>query len=106
MDITGIGAVAPISKTKPVDPALEKAAKAFEAVFARQMIGAMRSASLGEGMLDSSATEQFRDMSDARTADAIAGGHALGIADILIRQLGPKTTAPTYNPAPVESDRP
>ncbi|QUT08425.1 rod-binding protein [Sphingobium phenoxybenzoativorans] len=67
---------------------LQKAAKAFEAVFMRQMIGAMRSASLDEGLGDSSATQQFRDMADARTADAMAeNGHGFGIASLLIKQL-------------------
>ncbi|HEX7783699.1 MAG TPA: rod-binding protein [Sphingobium sp.] len=67
---------------------LQKAAKAFEAVFMRQMIGAMRSASLGEGLTDSSATEQFRDMADARTADAMAeNGHGFGIAALLMKQF-------------------
>ena len=52
--------------------ALDKVAQQFEAVFLRQMIGAMRSASLAEGITDSSATQQFQDMADARTADAMA----------------------------------
>jgi peptidoglycan hydrolase FlgJ len=67
---------------------LQKAAKAFEAVFMRQMIGAMRSASLDEGIGDSSATEQFRDMADSRTADAMAeNGHGFGIAALLMEQF-------------------
>ena len=72
------------------DPALEKAARAFEAIFLRQMIGAMRGASLSEGLFDSSATEQFRDMADARTADQMAQNSNFGIADLLIRQFAPK----------------
>lgn len=67
---------------------LEAVAKQFEAVFLRQMIGSMRSASLGDGLLDSSASDQFRDMSDARTADAMAEKGALGIADMLLKQFG------------------
>ena len=35
---------------------LEQAAKAFEAIFLRQMIGAMRSSSLAEGLFDNSAS--------------------------------------------------
>jgi flagellar protein FlgJ len=57
------------------------------------MIGSMRSASLGDGIFDSSATEQFRDMSDSKTADAMASKGALGIADLLIKQLGARMTA-------------
>lgn len=67
---------------------LRKVAQQFEAVFLRQMIGSMRSASLGDGIFDSSATTQFRDMSDSKMADAMAGKGALGVADLLVKQLG------------------
>ncbi|MFZ2995904.1 rod-binding protein [Sphingobium sp.] len=66
---------------------LEKAAKQFEAIFLRQMIGAMRSASLAEGISDSSATEQFQSMSDSRTADALANKQSMGIAQLLMKQF-------------------
>ena len=72
---------------------LQQAATAFEAIFMRQMIGAMRSASLAEGLTDSGVTEQFRDMADARTADSMAESGGFGIAQLLMRQLGP-TVAP------------
>ncbi|WP_253344165.1 rod-binding protein [Sphingobium sp. OAS761] len=87
--------------------ALEKAAQQFEAIFLRQMIGAMRSASLAEGITDSAASEQFRDMADARTADALAGKGSMGIAQLLIQQFGarvhdtPSPTAPD-GPTPAE----
>ncbi|WP_294390641.1 rod-binding protein [uncultured Sphingomonas sp.] len=81
---------------------LKETAKQFEAVFLRQLIGTMRSASLGDGVFDSSSTEQFRDMADARTAEAMAGKGALGVADLLVKQFGarlatttPKDAAPT-----------
>lgn len=85
----GAGARAAQTAVKAVDPALEKAAHAFEAIFVRQMIGAMRSASLDDGMFDNGGSEQFRDMADARTADALASKHAMGIADLLLQQLAP-----------------
>nr|AIA92928.1 CAZy families GH73 protein [uncultured Idiomarina sp.] len=72
---------------------LEKAAKQFEAIFLRQMIGAMRSASLAEGLTDSSATDQFRDMADARTADSMAEKGSLGIAELLLQQFGGNNAA-------------
>lgn len=79
--------------------ALDKVAQQFEAVFLRQMIGAMRSASLAEGITDSSATQQFQDMADARTADAMASKGAMGIAELLIKQFGARVT-PTAADAP------
>lgn len=99
MDIgatTGIAlnAAAPKAATaKPRDPALDKAAKAFEAIFLRQMIGAMRSSSMGEGIFDSSATEQFRDMADAKTAENMASTGKFGVAELLIQQFGARAAA-------------
>lgn len=82
---------------------LQKVAQQFEAVFLRQMIGAMRSASLAEGIDDSAATQQFRDMADSRTADAMASKGAMGIAELLLKQFGDRVsdtpTAPD-GPAP------
>ncbi len=68
---------------------LKSAAQAFEAVFLRQMIGSMRAAGPGDGLLDSGATEQFRDMSDARLADDMAARGGFGIGALLLRQFGP-----------------
>ncbi|MFN3944652.1 MAG: rod-binding protein [Allosphingosinicella sp.] len=66
---------------------LKEAAKAFEAVFVRQMIGSMRQASLGDDLFGSSAADQFRDMSDARLADSMAEKGSLGIAELLLKQF-------------------
>ena len=68
---------------------LKSAAQAFEAVFLRQMIGSMRSASLGDGMLDNEATSTFQDMADSKAADAMSKKGVLHIADLLVKQLGP-----------------
>lgn len=89
------GAVAPTSEVKK----LKAVAQQFEAVFLRQMIGSMRSASLGDGIFDSSATQQFRDMGDAKMADQMAGHGALHIADLLVKQLGAKLHASVAAPA-------
>lgn len=70
---------------------LQQAAKAFEAIFMRQMISSMRSAKLGEDLLGSSASDQFRDMADARVADGMAeNGGGIGIATMLLKQFEPK----------------
>lgn len=86
---TNAAGTAKVAKADSAELAkLRKVGQQFEAVFLRQMIGSMRSASLGDGMFDSSATQQFRDMSDAKMADAMAGKGALGVADLLVKQLG------------------
>jgi peptidoglycan hydrolase FlgJ len=80
------------------EAALRAAAEAFEAVFLRQVIGSMRQAKLGDDLFGSAATEQFRDMADARLADTMAGQGSFGIADLLLQQfravLRPAGTAP------------
>lgn len=81
------GSVAAAATAAADRDGLKQAAKAFEAIFVRQMISSMRSASLGEDLLGSNAGEQFRDMSDARVADNMAEGGGLGIATMLLKQF-------------------
>lgn len=75
--------------SKP-DPQLRKAAEAFEAVMLRQMMASMRKAKLGEDIMGSSASDNFREMADARVADSMAALRQFGIADLVEKQLGPK----------------
>jgi len=73
---------------------LKAVAQQFEAIFLRQMIGSMRQAKLSEDdLFDSSATDQFTEMSDARLADSMASTSGLGIADMLLRQFDRKAGA-------------
>ena len=74
------------SASKP-DPELRKAAEAFEAVMLRQMMATMRKAKLGDDILGSSATDNFREMADARVADSMATLRQFGIADLVEKQL-------------------
>ncbi len=67
--------------------ALEKAAKGFEAIFVRQLLGSMRGASGGESIDGSSAVDQFQELSDARMAESLATGEGLGIAQLILQQL-------------------
>lgn len=68
-------------------PELRKAAEAFEAVILRQMLASMRKARLGDEMFGSSATDNFREMADARLADNMASLRQFGIADLVETQL-------------------
>jgi peptidoglycan hydrolase FlgJ len=81
--------IAPVAKTAEakVDPELHKAAQGFEAVFLREMIASMRKAKLADGMLSSAATDNFREMADARTADTMATRGQFGIAAMVEHQL-------------------
>ena len=66
---------------------LRQAAQAFEAVFVRQLLGSMRSAKLADDMFGSQATDQFRDMADARLAETMSQRGTFGIADMLVAQF-------------------
>jgi peptidoglycan hydrolase FlgJ len=74
--------------TKALDPALRKAAQAFEAVFLREMIGSMRKAKLADDdMFGSSATDNFRELADANTAENISGLGQFGISALVEAQM-------------------
>jgi peptidoglycan hydrolase FlgJ len=79
-----ITAAAPTTVSTP-SPVIRETAKQFEAIFLRQMIASMRSPSLGDDLFGSDASNQFRDLSDARLADSMAG--QFGIAQLLEKQL-------------------
>ncbi|BFI97092.1 MAG: flagellar assembly peptidoglycan hydrolase FlgJ [Rhodanobacter sp.] len=77
--------------------ALPAVAKQFEALFTQMMLKSMREASdsLGDAIGDSDAGKAYRDLYDQQLAVTLSqGGKGLGIAQMLIRQLGGKA-APT-----------
>lgn len=80
-------AAGPAAANDPQRDKMREAAQAFEAVFLRQMIGSMRQARLAEDPFGSQATEQFRDMSDARLADEMSKQGSFGIAELLLQQF-------------------
>lgn len=103
--------IAKLNQAAPAAPAIadpkakiREVAKQFEAVFLRQMISSMRSASLGDDLFGSSASEQFRDMGDGKLADSMAEKGAIGIADMLIKQLGGTATPPAAAPAAIPAE--
>lgn len=82
--------------------ALPAVARQFESIFTQMMLKSMRdaNASIGEGMGDSKEGDAYRDMFDKQLSLSLANGrNGLGIAKMLIRQLGGKPdaapTAPT-----------
>ena len=69
------------------DGGLRKAAESFEAVILRQLLSSMRQAKLGDDIFGPSATDNFREMADAKTADSIASMRQFGIADMVEAQF-------------------
>lgn len=58
---------------------LEKAGQRFESIFTGMMLKSMRAAKLADGLFESKAGEQFRDMADAKVAESMAVHTPLGI---------------------------
>lgn len=85
--ISPIGATPTPASAGGGDGGLRKAAEAFEAVILRQLMASMRQAKLGDDIFGSSATDNFREMADARTADSLAAMRQFGIADMVERQF-------------------
>jgi flagellar protein FlgJ len=78
-----------MTSAAPLTP-LTKAAKSLEAVFLRQMIASMRAPALADDPFGSSSATQFRDMSDAKLADSMAG--SFGVADMVEKQMKAQPT--------------
>ncbi len=71
-------------------------AKQFEAIFTQMMLKSMRdaNASMGSGYADSEQGNTYRDMFDHQLSLTLANGrNGIGIAQMLIRQLGGKAKA-------------
>jgi flagellar protein FlgJ len=82
--------------------ALPAVARQFESIFTQMMLKSMRdaNASIGEGMGDSKAGDSYRDMFDQQLSLTLANGrNGLGIAKMLIRQLGGKPDAAAAMPS-------
>lgn len=70
--------------------ALPTVAKQFESIFTQMMLKSMRdaSAAMGDDIMGSQAVDAYRDMFDHQLSLTLSQGKGIGIADMLIRQLG------------------
>ena len=77
------------------DPAaLREVAGQFEALFLQTMLKNMREASLADPIFgDSESFEMYQDMMDKQLAVEMASGKGIGLADMLVRQLGREPTS-------------
>ncbi len=67
---------------------LRAVAGQFEALFVQMMLKNMRAASLGDGAFDSEQSRFYQGMFDQQIAVELSQGQGLGLADVLVRQLG------------------
>ncbi len=81
---------------------LDAAGKRFEAIFVGMMLKSMRTASLGEGLFDSKAGQQFRDMQDQQLAQSMAAHAPIGIGKAMTDFLA--KAAPVEAAAAPETD--
>lgn len=72
------------------DPAaLREVASQFEALFLQTMLKNMREASLGDDILgNNDQHDMYQDMMDQQLALEMASGKGIGLAEMLVRQLG------------------
>ncbi|MFC3095093.1 flagellar assembly peptidoglycan hydrolase FlgJ [Alteromonas sediminis] len=74
--------------------ALEKAAQEFEAIFVRMMLKSMRQAQEAladeNNPMNSQHVKFYRDMHDQQIASDLAAGEGMGLAKLIVQQLGPQ----------------
>ncbi len=71
------------------DPAaLKQVARQFESIFTKMMLDSMRKASFGDPLFGSDQVDQYQGMMDDQLAVSLSQGRGMGLADMLIRQLG------------------
>jgi flagellar protein FlgJ len=88
-DLSGFGALRQAAQSNGGKDALPAVARQFEAIFTQMMLKSMRDASFGDGLGDSEAGDTWRDLYDQQLAVTLSShGKGLGIADMLVRQLG------------------
>ena len=87
--------------------ALQQAAEQFETLFLQNMLKSMRDASYGDPIFgQSNGDTVYRQMFDEQLASEVASGPGVGLAELLVRQLGgtpveaaPKSADVTASPA-------
>lgn len=87
-DLSGFGALRHQAETDS-NAALPAVAKQFESMFTEMLLKSMREANFGDPLFESQATDTWQDMYDQQLSLSLAQhGKGLGIADMLVRQLG------------------
>ncbi|MDG2538170.1 flagellar assembly peptidoglycan hydrolase FlgJ [Dyella jiangningensis] len=98
-DLSGFGALRQTAQSD-AKSALPAVAKQFESIFTQMMLKSMREASPGDGLGDSEAGNAWRDMFDQQLSVNLSQGNGLGIAQMLMRQLGGGSSSPSSSSAP------
>jgi flagellar protein FlgJ len=87
-DLSGFGALRHQAEADS-NSALPAVAKQFESMFTDMLLKSMREANFGDPLFESQATDSWQDMYDQQLSLNLSQhGKGLGIADMLVRQLG------------------
>ena len=88
-DVQGLAGLKRAAKEAQSSPeTLKQVASQFEALFMHMMLKSMREASFGDDLFGSEQSNFYRDMYDQQLSITLARKHGLGLADVLVRQLG------------------
>jgi flagellar protein FlgJ len=92
-DLSGFNALRQ-SAQADAKSALPVVAKQFESIFTQMVLKSMRDANFGDPNFDSQAGDSWQGLADHQLAVTLSNqGHGLGIAEMLVRQLGGKDAA-------------
>ncbi|WP_435946147.1 flagellar assembly peptidoglycan hydrolase FlgJ [Dryocola sp. BD586] len=86
-DIRNLDALKRTAKEDP-QQGLKAAAKQMEGLFVQMMLKSMRDASLKGGLFNTQQSEMFTSMYDQQISQSIAERGSLGLADVLVKQMG------------------
>ncbi|MEP7186253.1 MAG: flagellar assembly peptidoglycan hydrolase FlgJ [Rhodanobacter sp.] len=87
-DLSGFSALRQQAQTDS-KAALPVVAKQFESIFTQMVLKSMREANYGDQLFDSQAGDAWQGLFDQQLSVSLSSkGHGLGIADMLVRQLG------------------
>jgi flagellar protein FlgJ len=95
-DLAGLGALRSQASSTPSE-AIEEVAGQFESLFVQMMLKSMRDASIEGGLFDSNQMEMYQSMFDQQISLDLSRGNALGLADVLVNELG-GSSAPREQP--------
>lgn len=91
-DLSGFSALRQQAQTDS-KAALPVVAKQFESIFTQMVLKSMREANYGDPLFDSQAGNAWQGLFDQQLAVSLSDkGHGLGIAEMLVRQLGGTAT--------------
>ncbi|GAA0725992.1 rod-binding protein [Sphingomonas japonica] len=78
---------------------LQQAGERFEAIFTNMMLSSMRKAKLADGLFESQALDQFRDMQDQQLAQSMAQTAPIGIGKAMTDFLAKQAALPAVSQA-------